>query len=110
MRRILLLTVSLFLVIAACSGTTVEESVESPAGEDSGAGSQEGATAEASPSESSEPSSEASSPGETTATAAPTAAPEGPAAPDFTLALEPGGEFVLSQEVKPVFMVFWAEW
>ncbi len=36
--------------------------------------------------------------------------PEGPAAPDFTLALEPSGEFVLSQEVKPVYMVFWAEW
>ena len=32
------------------------------------------------------------------------------AARDFTLALEPSGEFVLSQEVKPVYMVFWAEW
>jgi hypothetical protein len=31
-------------------------------------------------------------------------------APDFTLSLEPSGEFVLSQEVKPVYMVFWAEW
>jgi ABC-type glycerol-3-phosphate transport system substrate-binding protein len=38
------------------------------------------------------------------------AAPEEAAAPDFTLALEPSGEFVLSQEVKPVYMVFWAEW
>lgn len=35
---------------------------------------------------------------------------EGSVAPDFTLALEPSGEFVLSQEVKPVYMVFWAEW
>lgn len=35
---------------------------------------------------------------------------EGPNAPDFTLALDAGGEFVLSQEVKPVYMVFWAEW
>jgi hypothetical protein len=38
------------------------------------------------------------------------AAAEEPTAPDFTLALEPSGEFVLSQEVKPVYMVFWAEW
>jgi len=36
--------------------------------------------------------------------------PDGPLAPDFTLALQPTGEFVLSQEVKPVYMVFWAEW
>jgi len=38
--------------------------------------------------------------------------PEGPVAPDFTIAL---GEdrtetFTLSEEAKPVYMVFWAEW
>jgi len=36
--------------------------------------------------------------------------PEGRTAPDFALALEPSGEFVLSQEAKPVYMIFWAEW
>ncbi|MDP2622447.1 MAG: hypothetical protein Q8Q29_01455 [Actinomycetota bacterium] len=36
--------------------------------------------------------------------------PEGQAAPDFTLALGEGGEFSLSGEQKPVYMVFWAEW
>jgi hypothetical protein len=37
---------------------------------------------------------------------------DGPPAPDFTLALEdPAGEtFTLSEEQKPVYMVFWAEW
>jgi hypothetical protein len=36
---------------------------------------------------------------------------EGPAAPDFTLALGTGSEtFTLSDEAKPVYMVFWAEW
>ena len=35
---------------------------------------------------------------------------DGPMAHDFELALQPTGEFVLSQEVKPVYMVFWAEW
>ncbi len=31
-------------------------------------------------------------------------------APDFTLALGEGGEFALSEEALPVYMVFWAEW
>ncbi len=35
---------------------------------------------------------------------------EGPAAPDFTLALGDGGEFTLSAEQKPVYLIFWAEW
>ena len=36
--------------------------------------------------------------------------PDGQAAPDFALALGEGGSFVLSDEEKPVYMVFWAEW
>ena len=35
---------------------------------------------------------------------------EGPPAPDFTLVLGSGGTFTLSDEQKPVYMVFWAEW
>jgi hypothetical protein len=31
-------------------------------------------------------------------------------APDFTLQLGDGSDFVLSAEQKPVFLVFWAEW
>lgn len=31
-------------------------------------------------------------------------------APDFTLELGNGGTFVLSEEARPVFLVFWAEW
>jgi len=31
-------------------------------------------------------------------------------APDFTLELGDGGEFVLSEGAKPVYLVFWAEW
>lgn len=38
--------------------------------------------------------------------------PEGEPALDFTLAIgaDQTEQFMLSQEVKPVFMVFWAEW
>lgn len=31
-------------------------------------------------------------------------------APDFSLVLGDGSTFTLSQEARPVFMVFWAEW
>lgn len=37
-------------------------------------------------------------------------ADEAPAAPDFSLALGDGSTFTLSEEARPVFMVFWAEW
>jgi hypothetical protein len=33
-----------------------------------------------------------------------------PVAPDFTLTLQPEGEFTLSEAGKPVYMIFWAEW
>ncbi len=32
------------------------------------------------------------------------------AAADFTLALGGGGSYVLSEDVNPVYMIFWAEW
>ncbi len=35
---------------------------------------------------------------------------EGPVAPDFSLVLGDGTTFTLSEEAKPVYMVFWAEW
>jgi hypothetical protein len=49
---------------------------------------------------------------EATETTMPGPPPEGPPAPDFTLALGEDGSdtFTLSQESKPVFMIFWAEW
>jgi len=50
----------------------------------------------------------------TTTTSAPDTVPppqiEGPAAPDFTLALADGSSFTLGDEQKPVYLVFWAEW
>ena len=33
-----------------------------------------------------------------------------PVAPDFALDLGTGGTFVLSEETRPVYLVFWAEW
>lgn len=35
---------------------------------------------------------------------------DGPAAPQFELALHSGDTFSLEGEQKPIYMVFWAEW
>lgn len=35
---------------------------------------------------------------------------DGPPAPDFELVLSDGSTFTLSDEQKPVYVVFWAEW
>ncbi len=36
--------------------------------------------------------------------------PDGPLAPDFTMALADGGTFTLSEQMKPVYLIFWADW
>lgn len=46
----------------------------------------------------------------TTGTEADKPVPTGPPAPDFTLALGDGRTFMLAQETRPVYLVFWAEW
>jgi hypothetical protein len=40
----------------------------------------------------------------------PTTASDRPVAPDFTLELNDGGSYTLSEGEKPVYLVFWAEW
>ncbi len=39
-----------------------------------------------------------------------TTASDRPVAPDFTLELNDGGSYTLSEGEKPVYLVFWAEW
>lgn len=46
----------------------------------------------------------------TTDTGSTTTTSDRPLAPDFTLELAEGGEYVLSEGTKPVYLVFWAEW
>jgi hypothetical protein len=108
MKRILLVLASFALVVAACSG-----SADGGSSDTSAANTAAGTVASSTIAQ--EPSSDTSEP-TPSSTEAPTTSseakppPEGPPARDFTLALEPSGEFVLSQEVKPVYMIFWAEW
>lgn len=67
--------------------------------------------------DSTNPASSQESRTDTTASKPAAGQPERPApdpdrqlAPDFALNLGSGSTFVLSEETRPVFMVFWAEW
>ena len=108
-RRLVSLLTGLALVLAACGGGASEPAT--PA-ESISAGAN-GDTA---------PATEPVPDSGTAVTAAPTEATTGPRterpapdpnreiAPDFDLLLGDGSTFVLSEETRPVFMVFWAEW
>lgn len=106
MRRVIItLSVALVLTVSACGGSTDRAQ--------SAATTTSEATTTSTPSGTQAPPS--GEPADTTTTTiaeAPEEQPDGPVAPDFTLALgaDSAESFVLSQEVKPVFMVFWAEW
>lgn len=114
MKRSLLLVATLALIAAACAGTTVEDAAGSSEGNVAQSTSSSSTSSSTAPSTDTSPTTDGSTSDDTTSSTVSESAskpvPEGPEAPDFTLALEPSGEFVLSQEVKPVFMVFWAEW
>lgn len=82
--RVPLVTLALALVLAACGGASSDTTGAN--------GAPDGST--------------------TSVTIRPGGSIEGPAAPDFTIALgADGGEsFTLSDAATPVYMVFWAEW
>ena len=105
--RISLAAVAAFAVVAAACGSGTEPTAINLGGTDTEAAP----AAPAVPSETTSPAdggaAETTPPGTETARQR----PDGPDAPDFTLALSgPGGTFSLSDEARPVFMVFWAEW
>lgn len=106
MRRTILCIATLAMVAASCSSAT-DTATYAPTAPSTTVAAQTGAddgttstTVDAAPAE--PPDTEAPP-----STAAPI---DGPPAPDFTLALGDGGEFTLSAEQKPVYLVFWAEW
>lgn len=48
--------------------------------------------------------------GSSTVTTRPAPNPDRPLAPEFSLTLSDGIEYRLANEVRPVYLVFWAEW
>lgn len=99
------LVLAMLLMLAACSSGTSETT--------GGSTTTSAATASTEPSSSvTEPDGGAEeTPTTSTSQAAdPSPQVEGPVAPDFTFALADGSAFTLSEEQKPVYLVFWAEW
>lgn len=106
-RHILLVVLALALLAAAC-GNGADASVDQPMSTPSSTVSEDSTAA---PADSSTTTNDSSDSVDTTSATSSTK-PEGPAAPDFTLALGASGSesLTLSEEAKPVFMIFWAEW
>jgi hypothetical protein len=96
MRRPISLGVAVALMTAACSAAGPPAANPTTSG----------------PASTTVPSVSLSAPDDTTTTVAdsPATTSDRPPAPDFTLALGDGGSFTLSEEARPVFLVFWAEW
>ncbi len=98
---------TLALVAAACGGGDQTVATQAPAVQTDGSTT----STSSSGSDSTAAPSDDGVAGDTTTTAAELqTGPDGPAAPDFTMALADGSSFTLSAEQKPVYMVFWAEW
>lgn len=115
MRRFIYIITLMALVLSACGGSTVsttDGTVDTP-------------TATENPVSSSSPTTDVPDSGDTTdsddgpdaaesttteATAAAVTDFDGPAAADFSINLAGGRTFSLSEEARPVYLVFWAEW
>ncbi len=108
MRKLILAAV-FALVVAACGGDAEPVSSAAPSPSTEATDSSPSSTAETtSPEVSEEEPAATVAPGESTDASEPSV--DGPPAPVFELALSDGSTFRLSDEEKPVYMVFWAEW
>jgi hypothetical protein len=104
MRWRLLAIVVLSMIAVACGDGT-----SSQVDDDTGSNT---TTAADAPTSTAPPTSSASTTGssEEPSSTTTTVLDDRPIAPDFSLALGSGGTFVLSEESRPVYLVFWAEW
>ena len=107
--RTAVLMVGFSLVVAACGAT--ETDLATPTEAAPATQQQTDDSTPATPVPTTQPST-APSTSEEVAPAAerPAPDPNREIAPEFSLALGDGSTFVLSEETRPVFMVFWAEW
>ena len=120
--RATILTISVALVLAACGGSAAAPANSGQGGTSSTSGvtsTQSQGTETPSTTESAPPADGSSSDAASTTTQQPTETQsppateppiDGPAAPLFELALHSGETFSLADELKPVYLVFWAEW
>lgn len=101
MKRFAIVLFTVAVLAAACSSA--------PAGTDESA-DQTTSSAAGQADTTTVPNSSDTGAGSTGSTEVTAPKPEGPVAPNFTLALASGNDFVLADAAKPVYMVFWAEW
>jgi len=110
--RVVPVFLALLLVMGACG--TGDTSVTTDAAPATAVTANMGGetTAEPATSETTSAATESttSSPASTEAASVEPSGVDGPAAPDFSLALADGSTYQLSADSKPVYMVFWAEW
>ncbi len=110
MRRLVYMLVAISLLVAACGGDSTSTSTAPAAGASD-------TVSDVTPSTEPAPDSTANTTGTATTdtTEEPSAGPittdfDGPTAADFTIDLNKTGSFTLSEEARPVYLVFWAEW
>ncbi len=100
--------VALLLVAVACAAPSTQDSIA-----EGGVSSSTAVVAPSTLGQAESPPADLESPAPTETDPPPAetvAPPAGPPAPDFTLALGDGRSFTLSEEARPVYLVFWAEW
>lgn len=103
MRIVLVVTA---LVLAACAGGTATPSTDAPPTPTTATTSPSDAPTTVPTTGSTDSTSETDAPPVTR----PAPDPSRPLAPDFSLTLSDGTVYDYASEVRPVFMVFWAEW
>ena len=107
--RKLVVPIAFALILAACGGDAEPAASPAPTSQTDTADSAATTNPETTSTGAGEQSpTETAAPDSTTEASGPSY--DGPAAPDFELALSDGSTFRLSDEQKPVYMVFWAEW
>lgn len=92
------------LVLAACAGGTATTTSDVPTTATTMTSSEAPTTVPATD------STGTTTQGETPPSTRPAPNPDRPLAPDFSLTLSDGTVYDYASEVRPVFMVFWAEW
>lgn len=107
MRKLLGIAV-VALIVAACGGNAEPASTAAPTPSETIGGASQDSVATTSTAATAEPPTETTASSESTEASGPSF--DGPLAPDFELALNDGSTFRLSDEAKPIYMVFWAEW
>ena len=111
MRRIVMILTVAGLFLAACGGAT-DSTTPNEAVSDSAPSASDSATttSQESIADPAEGPSTTSAPNDLPPATAAVTDFDGPAAEDFTVDLNKNGAFTLSEEARPVYMVFWAEW